>query len=57
MSSLGGSKLSMSDAEFRMFCQMLRDHCGLHFAAESRFLLEKRLARRVESLELGSFAA
>ncbi|MCZ6464852.1 MAG: protein-glutamate O-methyltransferase CheR [Proteobacteria bacterium] len=47
----------MSDAEFRMFCQMLREHCGLHFAAESRFLLEKRLARRVEALELGSFAA
>jgi chemotaxis protein methyltransferase CheR len=53
----GGKKLEMSDAEFRMFCELVKRHCGLHFAAESRFLLEKRLARRVEALELGSFAS
>ena len=53
----GGKKLEMSDAEFRMFCELVKRHCGLHFSAESRFLLEKRLARRVEALELGSFAS
>jgi chemotaxis protein methyltransferase CheR len=47
----------MSDAEFRMFCELLRDRSGLHFDSETRFLVEKRLARRVQSLELGSFAA
>ena len=49
--------LVLSDAEFRMFSDLLRNHCGLHFGSESRFLLEKRLARRVRELGLGSFAA
>jgi len=49
--------LDMSDAEFRMFCELLRGHCGLHFGEDSRFLVEKRLARRLRELELGSFAA
>ena len=40
-----------------MFCELLRGHCGLHFGPDSRFLLEKRLARRMRELELGSFAA
>lgn len=49
--------LALSDAEFRMFCDLFRRHCGLHFGDDSRFLLEKRLARRVHELDLGSFAA
>ncbi|MGH0034342.1 MAG: CheR family methyltransferase [Myxococcota bacterium] len=47
----------MSDSEFRMFAELLRGHCGLHFTEDSRFLLEKRLERRVRELELGSFGA
>jgi chemotaxis protein methyltransferase CheR len=47
----------MSDAQHRMFARLLRDHCGLHFGQESRFLLEKRIARRLRGLELDSFAA
>lgn len=50
-------KLRMSDAEFRMFCELLKGHCGLHFGPDSRFLVEKRLARRVIELEFGSFAS
>jgi chemotaxis protein methyltransferase CheR len=49
--------LRMSDAQFRMFGRLLRDHCGLHFGSESRFLLERRLMRRLRALELDSFAA
>jgi chemotaxis protein methyltransferase CheR len=49
--------LRMTDAEFRMYSTLLRKHCGLHFGPESRFLLEKRVARRMRSLELASFAA
>ncbi len=49
--------LKMSDAEFRMFCELLRERSGLHFDDETRFLVEKRLSRRVHALELGSFAA
>jgi chemotaxis protein methyltransferase CheR len=47
----------MSDAQYRMFARLLRDTCGLHFGAESRFLLEKRLARRLRALQIDSFAA
>ncbi len=39
-----------------MFCELLRDRSGLHFDSETRFLVEKRLARRVRALGLGSFA-
>jgi len=48
---------TMSDAEFRMITELLRNHCGLHFGPESRFLLEKRLARRLRELDLTSFSA
>jgi chemotaxis protein methyltransferase CheR len=47
----------MNDAEFRMFTELLRRQCGLHFGPESRFLLEKRLARRLRELEITSFAS
>jgi chemotaxis protein methyltransferase CheR len=47
----------MSDGEYRMFCELLKDRCGLHFDGDTRFLVEKRLARRVKELDLGSFAA
>jgi chemotaxis protein methyltransferase CheR len=50
-------ELAMTDAEFRRFRDLFRDACGLHFGAESRFLLEKRVLRRMQELGLGSFAA
>ena len=55
---LGGrQELVLTDAEYRMYCELFRSHCGLHFGPDSRFLLEKRLARRVAELAIGSFAA
>jgi chemotaxis protein methyltransferase CheR len=51
------SSLELTDAEFRMFSELLRDHCGLHFGPDARFLLEKRLARRLRAAEANSFAA
>jgi chemotaxis protein methyltransferase CheR len=47
----------MSDAEFRMLSELLRTHCGLHFDAETRYVFERRVMRRVRELELTSFAA
>lgn len=49
--------LRLSDAEFRMFSELVRAHSGLHFGEEARFLLEKRLLRRMRELELDSFVA
>ncbi len=40
-----------------MFCDLLKSRCGLHFDEDSRFLVEKRVARRVEDSDAGSFAA
>ncbi len=50
-------ELTLSDSQFRLFRDFFREHCGLYFGEDSRFLLEKRLARRVRELDLGSFAA
>ena len=50
-------ELKLSDAEFRMFSELLRRHCGLHFGSDARYLLEKRLARRLRALEVNSFAS
>lgn len=47
----------MSDAEFRMLAGILRSHCGLHFGSESRYLLERRLGRRLVELGLRSFTS
>jgi len=51
------SEMSLSDAEYRMFAELLRRRCGLHFGPDARFLLEKRLARRMREIEVSSFAA
>jgi chemotaxis protein methyltransferase CheR len=47
----------MSDGEFRMFAELIRGHCGLHFGPETRFLLERRIERRMRDLGIGSVAA
>ena len=50
-------ELVLKDSEFRMFCELLREHCGLNFDEDSRYILEKRLARRVNELQVGSFSS
>ena len=47
----------MSDAEFRMFAELLRNHCGLHFGEETRFLLEKRVNRRMSQCSVNNYSA
>jgi chemotaxis protein methyltransferase CheR len=47
----------MNEGEFRMFAELVRSHCGLHFGPETRFLLERRVERRMRELSLDSFAA
>jgi chemotaxis protein methyltransferase CheR len=56
--TLGGPQSTpLTDGEFRMFAELLRSHCGLHFGTETRFLLEKRLERRMRERSITSFAA
>ncbi len=47
----------LTDAEFRLFTDFLRGRCGLHFDENTRYLVEKRLARRIREAEFGSFAS
>jgi chemotaxis protein methyltransferase CheR len=47
----------MKDREFRWFADLVRSHCGLSFTAETRFLLERRVARRMRELSITSLSA
>ena len=47
----------LTDSDFRMFAELVRSYAGLEFGDESRFVLERRLHRRLRALELGSVAA
>ena len=58
MSTTSPSEIGpMNDSEFRMFSELLRAHCGLHFGDETRFLLEKRIERRMRDRGITNFAA
>jgi len=47
--------LKMSDDTFRLVRDFIKNHCGLYFDDGTKFLLEKRLARRVENHRLKNF--
>jgi len=53
----GSEHPQMTDAEYRMMAELLRRNCGLHFGPESRFVLERRVGRRLRELEVSSFSA
>lgn len=45
----------MSDEEFHLLRDCIYSHCGIFFDTDSKYLLEKRLARRLTSLNMASF--
>ena len=45
----------MSEEEFRLLRDFVYQHCGLYFAPESKYLLEKRLGKRAQQLKLRNF--
>jgi len=49
------SDRTMSDEEFRLFRDSVNDYCGIHFDSDSKYLLEKRLARRMAELGIQTF--
>ncbi len=51
------SHAHLGDAEFRIFTGLLRERCGLHFDESTRYLFEKRVARRMAECDLDSYAA
>ncbi|MBE0599183.1 MAG: protein-glutamate O-methyltransferase CheR [Desulfuromonadales bacterium] len=47
--------LPMTDEEFRLLRDFVYQHCGLHFTEDSKYLLVKRLGKRVQHLRLKDF--
>lgn len=46
---------SMSDDEFRLLRDCIYQHCGIFFETDSKYILEKRLSRRLTDLDIASF--
>jgi len=47
----------MKDREYRWFAELVRSHCGISFGTDTRFLLERRIARRMRELGITSISA
>jgi chemotaxis protein methyltransferase CheR len=45
----------MSEEEFRLIRDLVYSHCGMFFNSDSKYLLEKRLSRRLALLNLASY--
>jgi chemotaxis protein methyltransferase CheR len=45
----------MGDEEFRLLRDLIYSHCGLFFDNDSKYLLEKRLARRLTTHQLSGY--
>lgn len=49
------NEMQMSDEEFQLLRDSVYAHCGIYFDHDSKYLLEKRLSRRLTELKLSSF--
>jgi chemotaxis protein methyltransferase CheR len=47
--------IHLPDDVFRLIRDLIRDYCGIYFDDDSRYLLEKRLSKRVKSHHFSSF--
>jgi chemotaxis protein methyltransferase CheR len=49
------SDVMMSEEEFRLIRDIIYSHCGLFFDSDTKYLLEKRLSRRLQHYQLQNF--
>ncbi|HTG81245.1 MAG TPA: protein-glutamate O-methyltransferase CheR [Geobacteraceae bacterium] len=49
------SDILMTEEEFRLIRDLIYSHCGLFFDSDTRYLLEKRLSKRLQLYQLQSF--
>lgn len=47
--------IPLSDEEFRLLRDFVYQHCGLHFTEDSKYLLEKRLGKRLQHHRMKNF--
>ncbi len=50
-----GSGPKMTEEEFRLLRDLVQEHCGILFKDDARYLVERRLAPRLEALGLATF--
>lgn len=48
-------EIPMNPEEFRLLRDYVYQHCGLHFTEDSKYLLEKRLSKRLQQHHLKNF--
>ncbi len=48
-------EITMTDEEFRLLKDFVYQHCGLHFNDDNKYLLEKRLSKRIQHNQLNNF--
>ncbi|GLI39652.1 protein-glutamate O-methyltransferase CheR [Geobacter hydrogenophilus] len=48
-------EIPLSDEEFRLIRDLIYNHCGLYFDSDATYLLEKRLAKRLQFHHLAGF--
>lgn len=47
--------IPLADEEFLLLRNLVYQHCGLHFHQENRYLMEKRLSKRLQQLQIKTF--
>jgi len=52
-----GPRPRMTPEEFRLLSELIYEHCGILFRSEMGYLLERRLATRLKTLNLQDFTA
>jgi len=57
LTAIPNNEPAMKDREFRWFAELVRSHSGISFGPDTRFLLERRVARRMRELSIESVSA
>ncbi len=47
--------IPMGNEEFRLLRDFIYRHCGLHFGEDSKYLLERRLSKRLQTLQIKNY--
>jgi chemotaxis protein methyltransferase CheR len=55
MSETGAKKLVMNDAQFARLARIIYDRAGIHFPEAKKYVLESRLGRRLQELDIDSY--
>lgn len=49
-------QIELSPLEFRLFRDLIYDYCGVYFQEDVKYVVERRLSKRIQALSMQSFA-